>query len=58
MTWRIMLIGSDDEPDAAPMYWSNFDGWVYSEDATTFTSEERKTLSLPLEGVWALATEN
>ena len=51
--WRIRLIGSDDEPDAASLYWSNIDGWVYGEDATRFTDDERKCLNLPLEGEWS-----
>lgn len=32
-----------------PAYWSNIDGWVDMRSATTFTQEERDTLSLPAE---------
>lgn len=35
-------------------WWSNGEGWVGARDAATFTDEERRTLNLPVGGVWVL----
>jgi len=34
------------------LFWSNDLGWVESPDESVFTAEERKTLSLPIDGKW------
>lgn len=37
----------------SPLFWSNEFGWAGTEDADTFTEEQKAEFNLPLEGVWA-----
>ena len=43
-----VIFGYVDKEDGQPMFWSNDDGWVSLDCATTFTDRERKTLNLPV----------
>lgn len=45
---RLWVIQGRDMLDFKVVYWSNKDGWVDSRHATRFTTEEHRTLQLPV----------
>lgn len=49
----IILSTDETDDDGTPLGWSNAEGWVSPEDADAFSSEDVRTLILPLGGRWA-----
>ena len=45
------------EPDNG-LWWSNEDGWVDQDSASRFTTGERYSYRLPLEGCWLKKEED
>lgn len=50
----IKLQNNPTENIEGSLYWSNEDGWVELDDATTFSEQDSKTVQLPMEGGWAI----
>jgi hypothetical protein len=50
MKWVILCKKSVGTPET--LYWNNDIGWGDFYSATSFTTEQKKTLSLPIDGIW------
>ena len=46
MSW-IIANYKDEE-----LTWSNAEGWISGDNYNTFSDEEKKTLTLPIDGTW------
>jgi hypothetical protein len=42
----------------APLVWSNSEGFTDSDNYETFSDNERKTLNLPIGGIWVSVAWN
>lgn len=51
---RYVIFGGVPEGDVVPLFWSNEDGWVTLESATTFTMREMELMNLPVGEAWWL----